>query len=119
MSEKLSVTLENACFYSYHGVYEQEQLVGNEFIVSISVEMPLNNSIKYDNLSDTISYVDLYEIANEEMQIKSQLIEHVAYRIVNRIRNRWQYKLNGWVSITKVSPPIENFTGSAKVKIIF
>lgn len=117
--EKLSISLENASFYAYHGVFEQEQHVGNEFEVSIRVEIDLPETIKNDNLSDTISYVDLYNIASEEMQVKSKLIEHVAYRIVRNIKSKWSAISHGEVSIIKLSPPIDKFSGKAKVKIIF
>ncbi len=119
MSEKLSIAVEDARFYAYHGVFAQETIVGNEFEVSVKVDLLLPKSIKDDNLSETISYVDLYEIISEEMKIPSKLIEHVAYRIVGRIRDRWLMVEHGFVSIKKLAPPIDNFMGSAKVVINF
>lgn len=119
MSEILTISVENVKFFAYHGVFEMERVVGNEFEVSLSVEMSMPESLKDDNLSDTISYADIFQIIRTEMEIPSCLIEHVAYRIVQKIRNKWDQIKKGEIKITKVSPPIEAFTGNASVKINF
>ena len=49
MSEKLSIAVEDARFYAYHGVFAQETIVGNEFEVSVKVDLLLPKSIKDDN----------------------------------------------------------------------
>ena len=59
------------------------------------------------------------ETTLEEMQVKSKLLEHVAYRILRTIKSKWSEVSHGEVSITKLSPPIDKFSGKASVKIIF
>ena len=54
--EKLSISIEDVRFYATHGVFEQEQIVGNEFSVSVCIEMPVIETIENDNL-ETISPV--------------------------------------------------------------
>ena len=63
--QALSISVENAHFYAYHGVFEQEQVVGNEFVVSVTVSLPASDELINDELSDTISYVDIYDIISD------------------------------------------------------
>lgn len=115
--EKLSISIEDVRFYAKHGVFEQEQVVGNEFSVSISVELPLIEAVESDELSDTISYADVYDVVSSEMMKTSKLIENVAYRILNGIRNRWNNVDKISVKIEKLSPPIISFEGKASVTL--
>lgn len=43
--------------------------------------MDVETAATTDELQDTLSYADLFQIAKEEMMIPSQLLEHVAGRI--------------------------------------
>lgn len=119
MSETLTIKIENAVFHAFHGVFEQERKVGNEFKVSVFVEMPMPHSIINDDLNDTISYVDIYDIIGEEMSVPSKLLEHVAYRIIERIKNQSDAINRIEVEIIKILPPIAKMEGSAAVKLEF
>ena len=117
--EKLSISIEDVRFYATHGVFEQEQIVGNEFSVSVCVEMPVIETIENDDLADTISYADIYDVVSFEMKQTSKLIENVAYRILTGIRKRWNEVDKISVKIEKLSPPIMSFEGKALVSLIY
>ena len=76
--DRMTITLDSLRFYAYHGVGAQERMVGNEFEVTVSVEIP---PVYTDDLSATVSYADIAAIVGEEMAEPSDLIEHVAVRI--------------------------------------
>lgn len=117
--EKLSISIEDVRFYANHGVFEQEQVVGNEFSVSVSIEMPVIKTIENDDLADTISYADIYDVVSFEMKQTSKLIENVAYRILNNIRKKWNEVDKISVKVEKLSPPIMSFEGKASVSLIY
>lgn len=119
MSERLTIAIEDARYFSQHGVMPQENVVGNEFSVTVKVVVPFDIKIADDDISDTISYADIYEIIDSEMQIQSKLIEHVAYRILNSIKDRWSEVENISVKIEKLAPPIAKFDGKASVFLEF
>lgn len=116
----LEISLNDLWFYAKHGVFHQENAVGNEFLVNLTVRFTSALSkLESDSLDSTISYADLYEEVKTEMKRPSKLLETVAVRIRNRICNRWPQINYGEISITKLKPPISSFIGSASVKINF
>lgn len=116
---KFEITLSDLRFHSYHGVLPQENKVGNEFSVTVSVMIPYSAEILGDNLDATISYADIYEIVEQEMATPRKLLETVAARIRNRITHNWEQISGGYITICKSTPPISGITGNAKVTLFF
>ncbi|MCH5228774.1 MAG: dihydroneopterin aldolase [Muribaculaceae bacterium] len=116
---KYEIKLKDLRFYAYHGVMEEEKRIGNEFRVSATVAIPCSSTIETDNISNTLSYVSLYEIINESMQESRNLLERVAYDIVNKIKERFKEVEGGKIEIEKVHPPIPGMLGSASVVLEF
>lgn len=115
---EMEISLNDLRFYSYHGVYAAERSEGNEFIVSVSVRIPYADD-KIDDLDVTISYADLFEIVEEEMNSQQQLLETVALRIKNNLKRKFPQIRGGWIKIEKKRPPIKRMLGTASVKLIF
>ena len=66
-------------------MYGRGGVVGTDFSVDVELKTDLSVSAKSDLLADTIDYVAVSRIVQEEMAIRSRLIEHVAQRIINRL----------------------------------
>ena len=67
-----TISLNNLEFHSFHGFYQEENLIGNTFLVEIVVELnDFNFSI--EELTTTVNYETLYQIAKEEMAIPRKL----------------------------------------------
>ncbi len=92
--------------YAYHGCLAEEERIGGNYIVDLSVSADLTPSFASDKLHDTIDYVLLNQIVEEEMEIRSKLIEQVAYRILKRIRESDRRIENASVKVRKLTPPI-------------
>lgn len=103
---KSYILLENLTFYAHHGVFAQETTVGNTFVVNLKIEVDLLDSCKSDELSDTVSYADVYEIVKNEMDIPSKLLEHAAYRIIERLRKEYVQIRGIELKLAKHNPPL-------------
>lgn len=114
----MTVAINDVRCFARHGVFAQEQTTGNEFTVSLKVSWLPGVTIE-DSLEDTISYADLYEIVIYEMGITSALLETVAQRIAMHVSERWSQIISGHIEITKLTPPISGFTGTASVSYDF
>lgn len=114
---KSFIILENIKIYAYHGVSEQEQAVGQLFILNLKIEMGDNNmsSMRSDEIEDTISYADVFDIVKTEMKIKSKLLENVGYRIMNILKEKYPNVLSIELKITKQTPPISGIMGQAGI----
>jgi dihydroneopterin aldolase len=53
--------------YGYHGVFEHEQKIGQDFYVDIHLHLDLLNAAKSDSLSDTVDYSSVCEIVIAEI----------------------------------------------------
>lgn len=102
---KTSIQIENIRFYSYHGVLEQEQVVGNHFSVSVLLRADIVEATVTDVLDATISYADVCDIVKEEMAIPSRLLEHVAGRIYRKLKSSFSNISALEVKVYKLNPP--------------
>lgn len=112
------IFLKNVRFHAFHGVLEQEQTVGNDYLVNLTVDYDFSVAMRTDELTGTVSYADLFELLKEEMATPSRLLEHVAGRIGKRILA--EYPLVGKIQlrITKVNPPMGADCDGAGVEVV-
>ena len=111
------IELKKMLFYAYHGVMEQERIVGNTYRVDLKLFLDLSKSIRSDNLEDTINYADIFNLVGEEMNISSQLIEHVAGRIVQKIKQKYPTVSKIKIRLAKMNPPVQGEVQEAAVII--
>jgi dihydroneopterin aldolase len=100
------IKVNNIKLYAYHGCLDEEAKIGSEYRVDVSIKADLKKSAKTDDLTDTVDYVHLNHIVNEEMAIRAKLLEEVAQRILNRIFNELRKVIKAKVSVSKINPPI-------------
>lgn len=116
---EFEIKLSDLQFYAYHGVLPEEEKLGNRFSVDLEIKFPVDNNNAEDDICNTVSYADLYDIVKEEMEFKSKLLETVALRIRKRICDKWNNISSGKISITKLTPPIPSCIGKATVSLNF
>ena len=107
--KETKIRLERVVAYARHGVMPHETLVGNEFYITLEVVFDATQAMKDDQLSGTINYADLYTLIQDEMKTPSELIEHVAGRILSRLEKEYPMIMEALIEIEKNSPPIPNY----------
>ena len=100
------IKLKNIRTFSYHGCLVEESKIGSDYIVNLEIKTDLRKSSETDDLKDTVDYVLLNKIVVEEMGIRSQLLEHVAHRIITRIFAAIASVSRIIVAVSKINPPI-------------
>ena len=115
--EAMKITLHEMRFYAYHGVFAQEQRVGNHFIVELSFWVDIAESLHRDELEETISYADVYEVIKAEMAIQSRLLEHVVGRISERLFATFPRMQRIALTLSKCNPPFPGEVHSAAVTL--
>ena len=109
------IFMKNVRFHACHGVMPQEQAIGADFLISVRIGYDFSKAINTDDVSDTISYADVYELIKQEMP--SKLLEHVAGRIVNAIKKAFPDISSVELSLTKENPPMGADSDGAGVEI--
>lgn len=111
------IFLNDLRIYAMHGVAEQENRVGNVYIINIELDADYSEASETDNLDFTVSYADVYEVVKKEMSVTSKLLEHVVYRIASRILERFSLVSKVSVSLMKENPPMGANVASCGVKL--
>ena len=109
------IYLENIRTYSHHGCMKEETVIGSEYRVDLWVDADLKVASSSDDLKDTPDYVVLHKIVVDEMKSPSRLLEHVAQRIIDRIRSTFTDLLHIRVRVSKINPPIGGDVQSVSV----
>lgn len=81
-------------------------LIGSDYRVDLEISADLSLPSASDKLTETVDYVHLNNIVKEEMAIRSNLLEHVAKRIIDRIFLEINEVSKIKVEVSKINPPI-------------
>jgi len=111
-----TITLEEMRFHAFHGVMDEERVIGGTFLADISYVID-TKAIESDNIEDTINYAEIFNLVKEEMEKPSMLIEHVAGRIMKALKNKFPQILEITVKISKLNPPVNGEAKKATVTI--
>jgi dihydroneopterin aldolase len=111
------IQIENMEFYSFHGHFKEERIVGNKFIVDLTIETDMKKPAESDNLKDAVNYQRVYEIVKQQMEMKSHLLEHIAGRILDAVYAEMEGITKATVKVAKMNPPMGGKIGSVSVVI--
>lgn len=100
------VLVENIRVYAHHGCLKEETIIGSDYVVNVAVKTNLSKAAVSDALKDTVDYVHINKIVEEEMAIPSKLLEHVAKRINDRVLSEISMIKKVLSSVSKCNPPI-------------
>lgn len=105
--------IKNSCiflnglrFHAFHGVMPQERLTGNDYRVDLKIDFPLETAVGSDDVNDTLNYATVYTAVKEEMDVPTQLIERVAYRIADRLFRTFKAINEVEIKVEKCNPPM-------------
>lgn len=101
-----TIKLQNIRTFSFHGCLEEEGKIGSDYRIDLEIKTDLRKSSTTDELKDTVDYVFLNKIVVEEMAIRSNLLEHVAHRIITRIFKEIPAISRILLAVSKLNPPI-------------
>lgn len=111
------ISLEGMEFYAHHGHYDDEQERGNKFVVDLHFETDSTKAATTDELSETVSYEEVYEIVKEQMAVRSKLLENVAQRIVDALKAKFTEITALELKLSKLNPPLKGIVQKVSVTI--
>lgn len=100
------ISIEEMKFFAHHGCFKEEAMTGTHFIVSLSFDVDTSKAQNSDKLEDTSDYQAIYHVVKDEMKIRSNLLEHVARRVLKSLASKFPETSNAEVKISKMNPPL-------------
>ena len=113
-----TIAIEGMTFRAYHGCMEEEQVIGNTFVVDLYLEADTEKAELSDDLNDTTDYAEAYNIVKREIEIPSKLIEHVGRRILDAVKGSFPEVESIELKVSKMNPPINGQADSVSVTLM-
>lgn len=117
MKEKITkINIQNIPCYSSIGIHEEEKKMGQQLLIDVHLDIDAS-SISSDDISNTVSYIDIYEIVHNISKAKSySLIEALAEEITEAILKKPLVK-RVKVKVCKPHIPYPEFQGDVSVEV--
>ena len=110
------VALKGMKFYAFHGYYDFERRIGNNFEVDIEATLKISEDPN-DRIEATINYEEMYTICERYMQKKYLLLESLAFDIAQEIKANYPIVERVVVLLAKLNPPVGGIVERAEVTI--
>lgn len=111
------ISIEGMEFYAYHGCFEEEKQIGTKFMLDIHIYAFTQEAEETDNLYKTVNYQEVYAVIKREMEKTSNLLEHVARRILNSVSEEFPQVTEADIKISKMNPPLGGKMKSVSVTL--
>ena len=109
-----TIHLVDILLHGYHGLFEEEKLVGNTFKINVTVVYE-PSSFPITQLEDTIDYGAVFSILQDQMQEATPLLETVAANFTLAVFEKFSIAQEISIQIQKMVPPIAGMVGSVAV----
>ena len=111
------ININDIPYYCSIGIAPEEKKMGQELIVDVTIEIDSTKVSKTDSVSDTVSYVDIYNIVQKTGQSKSfSVIEFLAEELAANIL-KLPLIISAKVKVHKPHIPYKDFQGNVSVEI--
>ena len=103
---EMYIHLQGLKLFAYHGVLPQENKVGAEYTINLSLKTDFSKAAENDRLEDTTDYSKVFDTVKKEMKVPSRLLEHVSYRIARHIFQDFPEITEIRIGLYKQNPPM-------------
>ena len=103
---RAKIELEKMEFHAPHGCYDLEKVVGNRFHINLAMEAEVGDMPATDELLKSVNYLSVYELVAEVVQIPSNTLENVAWRILEAIHSAFPQIVTSTIKVSKLAPPL-------------
>lgn len=101
------IILNDLRFYGYHGALPEENVLGQEYITSVTLEVDTRTAGETDELNQTIDYRKAITVIREVVTGPSlKLIETITHRIACRLLEELPMARAVTVRLSKPRPPV-------------
>lgn len=100
------IHLKGLKLYAYHGVLPQENKVGAQYTLNLRLKTDFSKAAQEDELEGTLNYAEVFQTVKKEMETPSRLLEHVVWRIAQRLLADFPTLTEVNLSLYKQNPPM-------------
>ncbi len=98
------IALEGLQFYAFHGVYEEETLIGNRFLIDLYIETSFDEAAAEDDVAQTINYETVFLVCQAEMRKPTKLLETLTQNMIWALKHQFKNIQEIKIRIHKQNP---------------
>jgi dihydroneopterin aldolase len=100
--------LKRIVFYGYHGVYPEENRLGQKYLVDLDLRLSLSRAARSDDVNDTVNYAEIHALVKEIVEGPPvKLIEALTEKIASAVLGTYTSIIEATVAVTKPNPPFD------------
>ncbi|MBP3420176.1 MAG: dihydroneopterin aldolase [Marinifilaceae bacterium] len=111
------INLENLEFRAFHGCYDVEHVVGNDFRVDVELRYCADKAIESDSVADALNYQRAYKIVSDVMMRDVALLERVCATMLDELYANFPELKYAKVKVAKLNPPLGGKIGATAVSM--
>ncbi|GAF22163.1 MULTISPECIES: dihydroneopterin aldolase [Shouchella] len=112
------IYMNQLSFYGYHGVFTEENTLGQRFLVDLILELDLEKAAADDELEESVDYGEIYKSVKKIVEGKPvKLVETIAKAICDELLESYEKVFACTVKVIKPDPPIPGHYQSVAVEL--
>ncbi len=118
MTDIYTITLKNCAFFARHGVYPEEEFLGQRFYVDAEFDVAGAKAAENDDLDGTVDYGIVFKVIEEIVTTNRKLlIEALALSIARELCARFQPIKRARITVRKPSAPVSGILDYVQVSV--
>jgi len=115
---KYKITLKNCAFFARHGVYNEEETLGQRFFVDAVLDVDAGNALNKDEIEGTVDYGTAFRVVEKIITGKRRfLIEALALETAKALCKEFPMIESAEVTIRKPNAPVQGVLDHVEVTI--
>jgi dihydroneopterin aldolase len=113
------IRMMNCAFFARHGVFDQEEFLGQRFYVDAVLTVDPGEALETDDISGTVDYgVAFQEIERIVTGKRRFLIEAIALEIAKALCSRFPQIVTADIAVRKPNAPVPGVLDYVEVRIV-
>lgn len=113
-----TITLTNCAFFARHGVYSEEEALGQRFFVDAALRVDGGTSLEEDRIEGTVDYGVAFQVIEEiVMGRRRYLIEALALDIARGLLDRFPMVVDAQITVRKPNAPVRGILDDIAVTV--
>ncbi len=118
MTDIYTITLRNCAFFARHGVYPEEEFLGQRFYVDAEFDVAGAEAAENDDLDGTVDYGIVFKVIEEIVTTNRKLlIEALALTIAKELCIRFSPIKRARITVRKPSAPVPGILDYVQVSV--
>jgi len=112
------IALKNCAFFARHGVYSEEEVLGQRFFVDVRLTVDGGNSLENDDIDGTVDYGKAFIVIEKIITGERKfLIEALALEVGKALCEEFKMVLKAQVTVRKPNAPVQGVLDYVEVSL--